>query len=165
MKILQYQNRDLSIIIDIKMQLQFKHIWERNTFIELPLSHIYLRRRLVLVALQWLHNEHDSVSNHQPYDCLLNRLFRHKLMKTSKLRVTGLGEGNSPVTGELPTHRASNAENVYVWWRHHGVRWLLVTFIVFLESNWVIFLWLSGRCVLEACARSLPDMFRLMFCS
>ena len=27
-----------------------------------------------------------------------------------KLRVTGLCEGNSPVTGELPTQRASNAE-------------------------------------------------------
>ena len=25
--------------------------------------------------LQWRHNDNDSVSNHQPYDCLLNRLF------------------------------------------------------------------------------------------
>ena len=33
-------------------------------------------------------------------------------MKTSKLRVTGLCEGNSPGTGELPTQRASNAENI-----------------------------------------------------
>ena len=31
--------------------------------------------------------------------------------KTSKLRVTGLCEGNSPVTGEFPAQRASNAEN------------------------------------------------------
>ena len=31
-----------------------------------------------------------SVSNHQPHDCLLNRLFRRKSKKTSKLRVTGL---------------------------------------------------------------------------
>ena len=29
---------------------------------------------------------------------------------TSKLRVTGLCEGNSPVTGEFPAQRASNAE-------------------------------------------------------
>ena len=28
--------------------------------------------------------------------------------------------GNSPVTGEFPTQRASNAENVSIWWRHHG---------------------------------------------
>ena len=33
--------------------------------------------------------------------------------------VTGLCEGNSPVTGEFPTQRASNAENVSIWWRHH----------------------------------------------
>ena len=30
--------------------------------------------------------------------------------KTSKLRVTGLCEGNSPVTDEFPSQRASNAE-------------------------------------------------------
>ena len=42
--------------------------------------------------------------------------------KTSKLRVTGLCAGNSPVTGEFPAQRASNAENVSIWWRHHGVR-------------------------------------------
>ena len=28
---------------------------------------------------------------------------------------------NSPVTGEFPAQRASNAENVSIWWRHHGV--------------------------------------------
>ena len=46
--------------------------------------------------LQWRHNEHDGVSDHQPHDCLLNRLFRPKSKKTSKLRVTGLCVGNSP---------------------------------------------------------------------
>ena len=40
-------------------------------------------------------------------------------MKTPKLRITGLCEGNSPVTGEFPEQKASNAENVSVWWRHH----------------------------------------------
>ena len=44
--------------------------------------------------LQWHHNEHDGVSNHQPSDCLLNRLFRRESKKTSKLRATGLCEGN-----------------------------------------------------------------------
>ena len=70
-------------------------------------------------SLQWCHNEHDGVSNHQPHDCLLNRLFRRRSKKTSKLRVTGLCAGNSPVTGDLPAQRASNAENVSIWWRHH----------------------------------------------
>ena len=47
-------------------------------------------------ALQWRHNEHDSVWNHQPHDCLLNRLFRRRSKKTSKLHNTGLCVGNSP---------------------------------------------------------------------
>ena len=45
---------------------------------------------------------------------------RRRSKKTSKLRVTGPCEGNSPVTGEFPAPRASNAENVSIWWRHHG---------------------------------------------
>ena len=69
---------------------------------------------------QWRHNERDGVSNHQPHDCLLNCLFRRRSKKTSKLRVTGLCAGNSPVTGEFPAQRASNTENVSIWWRHHG---------------------------------------------
>ena len=46
--------------------------------------------------LLWRHNEHDSVSYHQPRGCLLDRLFRRRSKKTSKLRVTGLCAGNSP---------------------------------------------------------------------
>ena len=38
----------------------------------------------------------------------------------SKLRVTGLCAGSSPGTGEFPAQMASNAENVSIWWRHHG---------------------------------------------
>ena len=64
-------------------------------------------------------NEHDGVSNHQPHGCLLNRLFRRRLKKTSKLRVTGFCVGNSPGTGEFPAQRASYTENVPIWWRHH----------------------------------------------
>ena len=75
-------------------------------------------------TLQWRNNGHDSVSNHQPHDCLLNRLFRRRSKKTSKLRVTGLCAGNSPGTGEFPAQMASNAENVSIWWRHHGVNLL-----------------------------------------
>ena len=86
-------------------------------------------------SLQWRHNGRDSVSNHQPYDCLLNRLFRRRSKKTSKLRVTGLCVGNSPVTGEFLAKMASNAKNVSIWWRHHyhapdwhfvGICWGLV---------------------------------------
>ena len=73
------------------------------------------------LSLRWRHNRLDSVPNHQPHDCLLNRSFGHRSKKTSKLRVTGLCVGNSPVTGEFPAQMASNAENVSIWWRHHDL--------------------------------------------
>ena len=56
-----------------------------------------------------------------------SRLFTQPSMqtkKTSKLRVTGLCARNSPVTGEFPAQRASDAENVSIWWRHHAVNHL-----------------------------------------
>ena len=49
-----------------------------------------------VMPLQWRHNGRGGVPNHQPHDCLLNRLFRHRPKKTPKLRVTGLCAGNSP---------------------------------------------------------------------
>ena len=78
------------------------------------------RRYWYIMALHWCHNERGGVSNNQPYDLLLNRSFGCRSKKTSKLRVIGLCEGNSQVTDEFPAQRASNAENISIWWRHHG---------------------------------------------
>ena len=72
-------------------------------------------------SLHWRHNGRDSVSNHQPHECLLNRSFRRRSKDTSKLRVTGLCVGNSPETGEFAAQMASYAENVSIWWRHHVI--------------------------------------------
>ena len=76
-------------------------------------------------TLQWRHNGRDSVSNHQPHYCLLNRLFRRRSKKTPKVLDTGLCAGNSPGTGEFLAQMASIAANVSIWWRHHDMfRWL-----------------------------------------
>ena len=75
----------------------------------------------LVTTLRWRHNGRDSVSNQQPHDCLLNRLFRRISKKTSMLRVTGLCVGNSPGTGEFLAQMASNAENISIWWRHHEI--------------------------------------------
>ena len=53
-----------------------------------------------------------------------SRLFRQPFVQVQikeniKPRVTDLCEGKSPVTGELAAQRASNAEYVFIWWRHH----------------------------------------------
>ena len=73
-------------------------------------------------SLQWRYDERDGVINHRHLNCLLNLMFRRRSKKTSNLRVTDLCEGNPPVTGEFPSQRASNAEHVSIWWRHH-VHW------------------------------------------
>ena len=62
-------------------------------------------------SLRWRHNEHDGVSNHQHLDGFLNHFSRCISKKTSKLHVTGLCKGNSLVTGEFPSQKASNAKN------------------------------------------------------
>ena len=72
-------------------------------------------------SLQWRRNETDGVSNYQSHDCLLNRLFRRRSKKTSKLRVTGLYERNSPMTGEFPhkgpvTRKMFPFDDVIMWW-------------------------------------------------
>ena len=86
-------------------------------------------------TLQWRHNGRDGVSNHQPHDCLLNRLFRRRSKKTSKLRVTGLCAGNSPGTGEFSAQMASCAENVSIWW--HASRLLCLQVVTwYIYSNY-----------------------------
>ena len=55
--------------------------------------------------LHWRHNECDGVPSHQPHECLLKHLFRCRSKKTSKLRVAGLCEENSPEAGAFPAHR------------------------------------------------------------
>ena len=77
------------------------------------------------LRLQWRYNGRDGVSNQQPYHWLSNRFIRRRSKKTTKLCVTGLWMGNSPLTGEFPAPMASNAENVSIWWRHHASHFYL----------------------------------------
>ena len=127
---------------------------------------------------QWRHNGRDGVSNHQPHDCLLNRLFRRRSKKTSKVRVTDLCGGNSPVTGEFPAQMASNAENVSIWWRHHGVHssWrtdiiVVTTILSFLFDNksdnfraWytTVCRIMAYRCTIITC-RLIDEMWPLIY--
>ena len=91
-------------------------------------------RHPIDLPLRWRHNGGDSVSNHQPRYCLLNRLFRRRSKKTSKLCVTGFCVGNSPGPGEFPAQMASNAENVSIWWRHHARGRDVVCFCEFISN-------------------------------
>ena len=65
----------------------------------------------MILTLQWRHKELGGVWNHQPHDCLLTYSFRRRSSKTSKLRVTGICEGISPVS---------------IWWCHDGYHSLVL---------------------------------------
>ena len=58
-------------------------------------THTYIHPSLM--SFQWRHNERDGVSNRRRLD----GLFRHRSNKTSKLRITGLCEGNYPHKGPV----------------------------------------------------------------
>ena len=121
----------------------------------------------VLIILQWRHDECDGVSNHKRLDCLLNGLFRRRSQKTSKLRVTGLSEGNSPVTGEFPAQRASHAENVSIWWRHHASdeKVAIITALAFQWKFWRFLGCAPGQSLLQTMMTSSnANIFRVPLC-
>ena len=74
-------------------------------------------------SLQWRHNGHDGVSNHQPYHCstVYSDADQRKHKSSAPLAfVRGIHRcGEFTETGEFPAQMASNAENVSIWWRHH----------------------------------------------
>ena len=129
--------RSLDVFFDRRLnkrwskQLRCRYVWDTIALIMTSLwcdiLNVY-RKRLGTVRFRndsanFFPNHYDDlimgVSNHQPHDCLLNRLFRRRSKKTSKLCATGLCAWNSPGSGEFPAQMASHAENVSIWWRHH----------------------------------------------
>ena len=89
----------------------------KNTSVSQRLILVYNTRN---IPLQWHKNGRDGVSKHQLHDCLLSRLFRRRSKNISKLRVTGLCVGNSPMTDEFPhkgpvTRKMFPFDDVIMW--------------------------------------------------
>ena len=98
-----------------------------SLFIEIEKS-IFESGRDLLPALQWRHNERDVVSNHQRLCCLLDRLFRRRSKKPSKLRVTGLcvrgthrWPVNSPHKGSVTRTKIPFDDVIMANWRSRSV--------------------------------------------
>ena len=107
----------------------------RSSFRARGLYHrILLTLNVLNLSSQWRHNEHQCVSNHLCHNCLRNRLFGRRSKKTSKLRVTGLCEGNPPA---FPSQISSNAENISTLWRYHAyeIYKMYLQFISFLHTD------------------------------
>ena len=82
---------------------------------------------MCISTLQWRHNERDGVSNHRRRHCLLNRWFWCRSTKTSKLCITGLCAGNSPVIGEFSAKKG----------QEHGKCFHLMTSSWVYENSWI----------------------------
>ena len=91
--------------------------------------------------LQWHHNKHKGISDHWHLHCLSTVWSCTDQRKLQKLHVTGLCVGNSLVTGEFPAQKASNLENVSIWWRHHDTLSQPRERFLVLASHWFLHYW------------------------
>ena len=80
---------------------------------------------LMYYALQWRHNERDGFSNHQPHDCLLNRLFKAQIKENIKI------PRHWPLWGEFTVHR---------WIPRTNGQWRGKCFHLMTSSCWVTYL-------------------------
>ena len=98
-------------------------------------------------SLRWRHNEHDSVSNHQHRDCLLNHLFRHRFQSSASLAfVRGIHRWpvNSPHKGPV-TRKMIPFDDVLM-----SVSWF--------KFQWSLFLLVQLRtCMARASAETTCD--------
>ena len=122
----------------------------------------FLEAVLSAFPLQWRHNGRDSVSNHQPHDWFLNRLFRRRSKETPKLRATGICAGNSPQTGEFPAQMASNAENVSR--SRQGDRHFANDILkcIFINENVWISIKFALKCVPKVPINNTPALIQVM---
>ena len=99
--------------MSVAFQQKLKSKIKPNIFGIVLAYFVYFGRK----ALQWLHNERNGVSNH--------RRVQAPIKENTKAPRHWPLWGESTGDRWFPSQRASNAENVSIWWRHHGLRiWL-----------------------------------------
>ena len=80
-----HTNKKIYIWYTISLQsVNWSHYYI-STFSDISRKDLPRQFRDVYISssLQWRHNEHDGVPNHQPQDCLLNRLSNRRSKRTS----------------------------------------------------------------------------------
>ena len=104
---------------EIKRRDKKVRIWLQIFVNHIPRNSLETFCDVATIITVMSYNVRDSVSNLRRLDCLFNRLFSRRSKKSSELRITCLCDGNPPVTGGFPSQRASNAENISIWWCHY----------------------------------------------
>ena len=90
------------------------------------------------IPLQWHHNEHDCISNHQPHDFLLNSLFRRRSKKhqssASLAFVWGIHRGlvNSPHKGLVTRKMFPFDDFIMIRCYNNAVQYNLILYTVLL---------------------------------
>ena len=96
-------------------------------------------------SLRWRHNWRDSASNHQPYDCLLNRLFRRRKYQSAAslafVRRIHRGPVNSPHKWPV-TRKMFPFDDVIMTYLALGSTWLIVMTALICLIEAVFYLWI-----------------------
>ena len=102
------------------------HFYLNAILLEISKDNIHLRWKSYIsnhcqISLQWRHNGCDSTSNHRHLDWFTQPFLQAKIKENMKVLCHwSLWWEFTGVTDEFPAQTASNAENVSIWWRHHG---------------------------------------------
>ena len=103
--------------VTVEFESRYSNFHARKWFWQ---CRILLAAIFFVPTLQWRHNKLNGVSNHQPntivYLTVCSGTYQRKHQSSASL---AFFSGNSPVTDEFPTQKASNAQIVPIWWRHH----------------------------------------------
>ena len=91
-------------------------LWEKSTGHQWNLSQKANNPEWASMSSTIMTEQKVFISNH--YSDVIMATMASQI--TSLTIVYSIGVGNSPVAGEFPAQRASNAENVSIWWRHHA---------------------------------------------
>ena len=123
-----------------------------------------LRTREIM-TIQWRHNERHGISNHQPHDCLLNRLFKVQIKENIK------APRHRPLWGKFTAdqwiphtehqwrgkcfHSMTSSWQPWSWWTSALTCWFfllayIVTVTLRLSSGFTLFAVLFGRTFLTS---------------
>ena len=95
-----------------------------------PICFIWLCKVSVYGRQRYLCHHSDVIMSAMAFQIIAvsivySTFFQSADQKISKLRVTGLCEGNSPAAGQFPGQTASNAENVSTCMQHYALTKML----------------------------------------
>ena len=109
-------------------------------------GHVLINYTLSCESLQWRHNGHGGVPNHQPHHCLLVPLFRggSERHQSSALLTFVRGIYRWPVN--LPHKGQVTRNHVSIWWRHHVPgRWKSIFMVIIYQ--WMLILRQIARAI------------------